>query len=627
MSPCPSCGNPRSPTTRFCATCGLPVEPPSATPAAASSVALAATAEASPLPTETTAAPGTLVDNKYVITRVLGEGGMGIVYLARDRNIGIDVVLKSVRAELAHRADVRERTLSEGQALARIDHPNVVRFNAVIVDGGKLWLVMQYIEGESLEARIERHNRAGRGMPLGEALALFRQVVSGVRAAHDEGLIHRDLKPANVLIRAKDGVAKVSDFGIAKTEGDASSGKGVTRGIIGSLWYMSPEQVRGRRDLDKRVDVYALGILLYEMLTGRVPFDADSEFELMRLQAEAPMPPVTTLRPDVPAALDALLARATAKDRETRYATCDELIEALEAFEGATPWPHAVAGANAGTSGSATVMTPPPPFAARAGVGIETPRPYAHAGPLQGSTTAGHALPPIPAPSAHSEDEPSAAHAGPSSLKRLGFTLGALGLLAAGVMTFLTYRSRGELNDNAKAQPSAATSDAAPTAAPSPAGSAQATSKGPLADLVGAWRTVDTQRDLDAVLVGDVVEFRVVDAEQFGAETYRSGDVRFRVAVAPTDKTVLQVMDQPRVLPPNGKTMAPQARPTCVAMVDRVEGRPLLARLQSDGLEVEFARLEPKLGNFTVEGSRITSCVGLDALPVSRLPAIRLMRR
>ena len=271
---------------------------------------------------------GTLIDKKYAVLRVLGEGGMGVVYLARDIHTGLDVVVKAVRSELAHRDDVRARTLAEGRALAQIDHPNVVHLRAVAVEGPHLYLVMQYIEGESLDRIIARHVQQGEPMPVDVALGIFRQVASGVGAAHGEGVIHRDLKPANVLLRKKDKVAKVTDFGIALVPSDTSRPQ--TRGILGSLWYMSPEQVTGRRDLDQRVDVYALGIMLYQMLVGRVPFDAKSDYDIMKLHAEAPMPLASATRPDVPPSVDDLIQKACAKNRDLRFQHCAELCAAVE---------------------------------------------------------------------------------------------------------------------------------------------------------------------------------------------------------------------------------------------------------------------------------------------------------
>src|SRR3954469_2900230 len=269
---CPSCSLDNAADAIFCVRCGFPL----------AGVATGDPGNGSPAPGGRYLASGAVVDGKYRIEKVLGEGGMGVVYLAKDVHTETPVVVKSIRAEFADNPEFRARTLAEGRALARIDHPNVVRLNAVVVESVALYLIMQFIDGEPLDRMIERHVAERRAIPLGEALSIFRMILLGVGAAHAEGLIHRDLKPANVLIRKKDGVAKVTDFGIAKGEEDAKAGRGVTKGIIGSIAYMAPEQVRGQKDLDKRVDVYALGILLYELLMGRVPFEAASDYELMR---------------------------------------------------------------------------------------------------------------------------------------------------------------------------------------------------------------------------------------------------------------------------------------------------------------------------------------------------------
>jgi eukaryotic-like serine/threonine-protein kinase len=323
---CPSCSLHNDDLADFCIRCGLSLSNVTPTRAQAGT-------EPGPPPLLPGAhlSAGVVVDAKYRIVRVLGEGGMGIVYLAHDVHTDTPVALKSIRSEFADAPEYRTRILAEGRALARIDHPNVVRLNAVVVEPSALYLVMQYIEGDTLEAIIKKHAVARAPIAVFEALRIFRMVAEGVEAAHVEGVIHRDLKPANILLRRRDGVVKVTDFGIAKWEEDAKAGRGVTRGIIGSIFYMAPEQISGRRDIDKRVDVYALGILLFEILTGHVPFDAPSDFEVMKLHAQAPLPSVQELRPELPPGLDEVLLRACAKDRDRRFATCRELLDALDA--------------------------------------------------------------------------------------------------------------------------------------------------------------------------------------------------------------------------------------------------------------------------------------------------------
>lgn len=333
MLVCPACSTPNHEAAAYCLRCGALLPRPGAGGTLPGDdpppPALLGNLPAAPLPPRNLR-PGDVVDNKYRIESVLGEGGMGIVYLALDQNTSMHVVVKAIRGELAHDPDSRERIMAEGRVLAQIDHPNVVRLNAIVIENGiELYLVMQYIEGQSLDRLIERHVQARQPLPFPEALGIFRQVIMGVGAAHREGVVHRDIKPGNVLIRAKDGMVKVTDFGIAKTEDDAKAGKGKTRGIIGSLWYMAPEQVTGRRDLDKRVDIYALGILFYEMLVGSVPFDAASDYELMKMHVEAPLPSACTARSDIPPWVDAVLSRACAKDREQRFSSCEELRQVL----------------------------------------------------------------------------------------------------------------------------------------------------------------------------------------------------------------------------------------------------------------------------------------------------------
>jgi len=373
MKPCPSCAQPNADETRFCTECGAPLSgsrPPGVHGSPIAPVAAFGTPPpgASGARISSNPTPGMLIDGKYAVERVLGEGAMGIVYLAHDAATETKVVVKSIRAEFADNPEFQARAIDEGRALAHIDHPNVVRLNAVVVEQGQLYLVMQYIEGNSLERLIESYRTQGVKMPLDEAVRLFRMMVQGVAAAHHEGVIHRDIKPANILVRAKDGVVKVSDFGIAKTGAAFRTGRQRTIGVVGSPAYMAPEQRAGALDLDRRADIYSLGIVFFELLTGALPFVAATELELVRLHSEAVLPSVCRLRPELPPGIDAILARACAKDRRDRFSTCEELDAAL--LYGGLPITRSVPPTVMATQGLPSV---PPPAAPSH---VSTPPPY-----------------------------------------------------------------------------------------------------------------------------------------------------------------------------------------------------------------------------------------------------------
>src|SRR5260221_2316536 len=419
---------------------------------------------------------------------------MGVVYLARDIHTETPVVVKSIRAQFADRPEFRSRTLAEGRALARIDHPNVVRLNAVVVEHAALYLIMQFIDGEPLDKMIERHVAARTPIPLEQVLSIFRMILQGVGAAHGEGLIHRDLKPANILIRKKDGVAKVTDFGIAKVEEDAKAGRGVTKGIIGSLSYMAPEQVRGQRDLDKRVDIYALGILLYELVMGRAPFEAQSDYELMRMQAEAPIPKVSTQRPDAPPFLDDILGKACAKDRDQRFASTDEFLAAIDHGEGHAALPNV----STGLPARLATEIPPAPFVSALPPGIHMP-PMAHAD----ITGEGTSLPPGPS-------APPRRRA-----PRILYSAAAIVVAAGRAALYFSSsadegKGSGSSGSSADAGIDAKVRTALPEAAPPSA----------LAALVGHWRSA-SGRDYQAVLSSDgALEFRIEEPTQHPRQGY-----------------------------------------------------------------------------------------------------------
>ncbi|GIU77141.1 MAG: hypothetical protein KatS3mg005_0379 [Bryobacteraceae bacterium] len=262
---------------------------------------------------------------KYRITGRIGEGGMGVVYKALDVELGRTVALKFLPPQAAH-DDAEERFLREARAASGLDHVNIGTIHAIEEDGERRrFIVMSYYEGESLAARLDR---SGQPFPPEEALGIAAQAAEGLRAAHERGIIHRDIKPSNILI-TKQGVVKIVDFGLALVQGAAP----LTRegAQMGTPAYMSPEQALGG-DVDHRTDIWSLGIVLFEMLTGERPFRADSiPATLYQVVHDAPR----SLE-RVPAGLRPLLRRALAKDPAARFSSAAEFLEALRAADPAS---------------------------------------------------------------------------------------------------------------------------------------------------------------------------------------------------------------------------------------------------------------------------------------------------
>ena len=261
-----------------------------------------------------------LLKNRYRLGRILGRGGMCIVYQAWDTRLERNVAIKRLEPPLNEDPRTRARFDREGRALAQLSHPNVV----TLIDRGSTenedYLVFEYVEGRSLKEMT----RSG-PLPIDETGHIAGQVAEGLAAAHLAGIIHRDVKPQNILID-RQGHAKITDFGIA-TGADWTR---VTRAgsVIGSARYMSPEQVRSK-PVDARSDIYSLGVVMYEMLTGRPPFDGTSMPEIARQHLNAPPPPLAELRADVPPGLERVVMRCLEKDPEDRFASMDELLGAL----------------------------------------------------------------------------------------------------------------------------------------------------------------------------------------------------------------------------------------------------------------------------------------------------------
>ena len=312
--------------TRWCATCGARFSnetsfcPNDGTPLGA-------------LPEEETQKVdpliGTVVDKRYRIEQQIGEGGMGMVYLASHTVLGKKMALKVLRGEMAKDADVVQRFMQEAQAATSIGHENIID----ISDFGRLhdgtaYFVMEYLDGEALTDLIGR----GGAIPMQEALQIIRQIASALGAAHARGIVHRDLKPDNVFLLKKAGnrrFVKVLDFGIAKV-GGASSKLTKTGMVFGTPHYMSPEQAAGQ-SVDHRTDIYALGVIMYEMFTGKVPFDADTFMGILsKHMFEPPIPPSQAGAGNRLGALEDVILKSLAKKPEQRHQSMDELLADLE---------------------------------------------------------------------------------------------------------------------------------------------------------------------------------------------------------------------------------------------------------------------------------------------------------
>lgn len=259
---------------------------------------------------------------QYQILEQIGTGGMGAVYRGIDRMLEREVAIKMLRPELARDHQLVKRFRTEAVTLARLNHPHIATLYSFFREDEDFFMVMEFVPGQTLEDVLIQSG----ALPLERARSIFDQALQGIEHAHRHGIIHRDIKPSNIVL-AREGTVKVMDFGIARVLGTARMTQ--TGRLIGTLEYMAPEQVQGREG-DARSDIYALGVLLYEMLTGRVPFEADSDYALMQAQIEQPPPPPRTLLPDLPAAVEAVILRALAKDPEERFQTASALRDAIK---------------------------------------------------------------------------------------------------------------------------------------------------------------------------------------------------------------------------------------------------------------------------------------------------------
>ena len=258
----------------------------------------------------------------YQIIDKLGEGGMGVVYKALDLSLGRVVALKAVTSDLAHHPELEHRFRAEARAQASLNQLNLATIHAFLVENGCAWMVMEFVDGETVASMIQRRGP----IPWKEAVPMFRQALMGLGHAHRAGIVHRDIKPGNLMVN-REGIVKVMDFGIAKVLGE----RGVTgtKAHLGTAAYMAPEQVRNA-GVDARTDIYALGVTLYEMLCGHVPFEDGSDFDVMTAHVNTAPPPPTRFYPHIPPAIEEAVLRALAKNPQDRFQTTEEFGVALE---------------------------------------------------------------------------------------------------------------------------------------------------------------------------------------------------------------------------------------------------------------------------------------------------------
>lgn len=262
----------------------------------------------------------------YRIVSELGKGGMGVVYLAEHINLPRRFVVKSLAPALTQDPEFLERFYQEAQNQAMLAHPAIVQATDYFEDSGEFFLVMEFVDGQALDAMISARG----SLPESEALSIFRGILEGLGFAHRKGVIHRDVKPSNILVD-QSGKARITDFGIAILAGSQRlTATGLT---VGTAWYMSPEQIRRPRSIDQRSDIYSAGIVLYEMLTGSVPFDGDTDFSVKEQQINSVPPDPRVKNPAISPTLAQCVQKAMAKEPDKRFQNCGEFLAGIDAYQ------------------------------------------------------------------------------------------------------------------------------------------------------------------------------------------------------------------------------------------------------------------------------------------------------
>ncbi|CAN5843118.1 Stk1 family PASTA domain-containing Ser/Thr kinase [soil metagenome] len=297
----------------------------------------------------------TVVHGRYSVTRTLGGGGMARVYLAHDEVLGRDVALKILRDQYAEDAEFAERFKREARSAASLSHPNIVSvYDRGVAEDGTSYIAMEHVAGGSLKERISQEGH----LAPESAASIALQITDALEAAHERGVIHRDIKPHNVLLTPT-GDVKVADFGIARAASSTSISH--TSLVLGTASYMSPEQAMGQ-SVDPRSDLYSLGVVLYEMLTGELPYNADNPVAVSMKHVNESLVPARELNPKIPQGMDAIVTKLLSKEPDARYESASELAGDLRRVrDGMGPMAAGAASASSASTRSMTRKMPPPP--------------------------------------------------------------------------------------------------------------------------------------------------------------------------------------------------------------------------------------------------------------------------
>jgi serine/threonine protein kinase/dienelactone hydrolase len=311
---CPKCQAEILDDSQFCSKCGTPIHPGDKAFLSHTRTILRPIDEL---------VPGKILADKYKIIEVVGKGGMGIVYRAEDTKLKRKVALKFLPPELMQNKEAKERFVLEAQSAAALSHPNICTIHEIDEEDGRSFIAMEYVEGQSLRNKIDRGP-----IDIEEAMNIAIQVAEGMEQAHKKGIVHRDIKSANIMV-TDSGQAKIMDFGLAKVKGGTLlTREGTT---LGTVAYMSPEQARGE-DVDLRSDIWSLGIVMYEMLTGQLPFMGEREASILYSVVHEEAKPVSAWNPAIPSEIQRIIDHSLKKKREDRYASASEILKDLQKF-------------------------------------------------------------------------------------------------------------------------------------------------------------------------------------------------------------------------------------------------------------------------------------------------------